>query len=84
MTLNVQAVAQAQWPEVILRELTGEISPRLIAKLVDALGDQRLIDVVVAVHSDRIYGVAPAALNTRWFGGAALAVMSRMPQRRRC
>ena len=33
MALDVQAVAQAQRPELLLRELPGEEPPRLIAKL---------------------------------------------------
>ena len=72
MALDIQTVAQPQRPELVLRELAGEKTSRLIAKLGDALGDQGLVDVVVAVHSPEYTGAAPLAVNTRWFGGRRL------------
>src|SRR5437588_388465 len=49
--LDVQAVLQAERAEIVLGELTGEISLRLVAKLRDALIDEALIEGVIAVHA---------------------------------
>ena len=48
--LDVQAVLQAQRPELVLGQLTREKAPRLVAKLRDTLVDEALIVVVVSVH----------------------------------
>ncbi len=43
MELDIQTIAQAQSAELILAEFTGEKSARLVAKLCDALIDQRFV-----------------------------------------
>ena len=48
--LDVQAVAQAQGPEVVVGQLPGEEAPRLVAELRDALLHEPLVDRVVAIH----------------------------------
>ncbi len=48
--LDVQAVPQAQRPELVLGQLAGEKAPRLVAKLGNTLVDEALIVVVVSVH----------------------------------
>jgi len=50
MTLNIKAVTQTQRAEVILRELPGKITARLVTELSDAFVDEPLIDLVVAIH----------------------------------
>src|SRR3984957_12309986 len=50
VALDIQAIAQAQMPELILAQVAREKSAGLIAKLLHALADQRLVDDVVAVH----------------------------------
>src|SRR6267378_1455325 len=50
VTLDVEAVAQAQRAELVLRELAGEKTFRLVAELDDALVDELLVDFVVTVH----------------------------------
>ena len=50
MGLDVQAVAQAQWLELILTQFAGQETARLVAELRDAFGHQGLVNVVVAVH----------------------------------
>ena len=52
--LQVQAVAQAQRPELILGELPRKVAPRLVAELRDALFDKRLVELVVLVHASRL------------------------------
>ena len=56
MALQVQAVAQAQVLEFVVRELPGEKSARLVAKLRDALVDERLVDGIVAIHMGATLG----------------------------
>ena len=51
MLLDVQAVLQAQRPELVLGQLAGEKAPRLVAELGDALVDDALVEFVVAVHA---------------------------------
>ncbi len=48
--LDVQAIAQAQRLELILGQLTGEETARLVAELRDPLGHQGLVYVVVSIH----------------------------------
>ena len=45
---------KAQWPELVLGQFAREKSPRLVAKLGDALVDKTLIVIVVAVHAARL------------------------------
>ena len=54
VALDVQAVLQAQRPELVLGQLAGEKAPGLVAKLGDALVDEALVEVVVAVHGARL------------------------------
>jgi hypothetical protein len=49
--LQVQAVAQAQRPELLLGELPRKVSARLVAELRHALLDKRLVELVVLVHT---------------------------------
>src|SRR6266704_1311318 len=50
VTLDVEAVPQAQRAELVLRELAGEKAPRLVAELDHTLVDELLVDFVVDVH----------------------------------
>ena len=52
--LDVEAVLQPQRPELVLGQLAGEEAPRLVAELRDALVDDALVEVVVAVHVRRL------------------------------
>ncbi len=58
MLLDVQAVLQAQRPELVVGQLAGEKAARLVAELGDALVDEALVEVVVAVHVLRVAAVA--------------------------
>ena len=49
--LNVQAVAQAQVFEFVVAEFAGEEAPRLVAKLRDALIDERPVHHIISIHS---------------------------------
>ena len=49
--LDVQAILQAQRPELVLAERAGQETARLVAELRDALLHQPLINVVVDVHA---------------------------------
>ena len=79
--LQIDAVHQAQELELVLGQLAGEAAAHLVAKLGDALVDQRLIEFVVAVHrwpqaAPGSAKVGPATRmrsrrlpgSTRWFG----------------
>ena len=48
--LHVQAVLQTQRPELVVGEFAREIPAGLVAELGDALGDEAMVEVVVAVH----------------------------------
>ena len=50
VALDVEAVLQPQRAEVVLGELAGQVAPRLVAELRDALVDDALVDLVVVVH----------------------------------
>ena len=50
MLLNVQAILQAQWPELVLGQLTSQKTPRLVAKLCDAFINNGLVVLIVFVH----------------------------------
>ena len=61
MALNVQAIAQAQMAELVLAQFAGEESARLVAKLRDALINQRFVDRVIPIHSRRRYVRRPSS-----------------------
>ncbi len=46
--------------ELILGELAGEETARLVAELRDTLVDERLVEFIVSVHGRRTIGVRPA------------------------
>src|SRR3989454_4746966 len=50
VTLDVEAVPEAQRAKLIVGELAGEKAPRLVAELDDALVDELLVDFVVEIH----------------------------------
>ena len=50
MLLDIEAVLQPQRPEVILGQLAGQESTRLVAKLLDSFVDEAAVEGVVAVH----------------------------------
>jgi hypothetical protein len=50
MQLQIDAVHQAQDLELVLGQLAGEPAAHLVAEFIDALVDQRLVEIVVAVH----------------------------------
>jgi hypothetical protein len=50
MQLQIESVHQAQRLELVFAELAGDAAVHLIAELLDAFVDQRLIIVVVAIH----------------------------------
>ena len=50
MELQVEAVVQAQRLELLLGQLAGQPAAHLVAELVDALGDERAVVVVVTVE----------------------------------
>jgi len=52
--LLIKTVAKPQVAKLLLAELTRKETARLIAELLDALRDERAVDVVVAVHAARL------------------------------
>jgi len=50
VALDVQAVAKSQRTEFVFGELSRKESPRLVAELRDAFGDEGVVVCVVAVH----------------------------------
>ena len=52
--LDVQAILQTERSEIVFREVAGEVSPRLVAILRDALVDKTLIEAVIAIHDATI------------------------------
>ena len=50
MELQIEAVHQPQRPELILGEFAREPALRLVAELRDALGDEALVELVIAIH----------------------------------
>ena len=58
VALDVEAVLQAQRPELVLGQLAGEEAPRLVAELRDAFVDDGVVVGVVAVHGARSLGDA--------------------------
>ncbi len=53
VALDVEAIAQAQRAKLVLAEAPREEAARLVAELLDALGDERPVVVVVAIHGQR-------------------------------
>ncbi len=53
--LDVEAVLQAQRPELVFGQLAREEAACLVAKLRDPLVDERLIETVVTVHAASRY-----------------------------
>ncbi len=51
VALQVQAITQAQMAKLVLAQFAGEESARLVAKLCDALINQRFVDYVIAIHA---------------------------------
>ncbi len=51
IALDIQAILQAQGPELVLGEFAREETPRLVAELGDPLVDDALIIGVVTVHA---------------------------------
>ena len=51
MALDVEAVLQAQRPELVLGQLAGEEAARLVAELRDPFVHHPLIDLVVLIHA---------------------------------
>jgi hypothetical protein len=50
VALDIEAIAQAQVLEFVLRKLSREEAARLVAKLRDPLVDERTVDGVIPVH----------------------------------
>jgi hypothetical protein len=50
MLLDVQAVFEAQRAKLVLGQLAAEKALRLVAELVHAAVDDRLIELIVAIH----------------------------------
>ena len=51
VALHIQSVAQPQRLELIVRQLTGKVPPRLVAEFRHALLDYRLVKLVVLIHA---------------------------------
>ena len=49
--LDVEAVLQAQRPELVLGQLAREEAPRLVAELRDPAVHDRAVEFVVAIHA---------------------------------
>ena len=58
MTLDVEAVLQAQRTEFVLAELAGKETAQLVAILGDAGLHQGLVPGIVAVHASFLYAMA--------------------------
>ncbi len=63
MTLDIQAIAQAQVAKLVFAELAGEKSARLVAKLCDAFVHQRFVDQVIPIHRRHDTWGTPSAAN---------------------
>jgi hypothetical protein len=50
MQLQIQAVHQAQWLELVFRNLTRDAPVYLIAKFGNARIDNRLVEMVIFIH----------------------------------
>src|SRR5882724_12147242 len=50
MELQIEAVLQAQRPELVLGQLAGETTRHLTAELFHALGNESGVKFVVAIH----------------------------------
>jgi len=48
VALDIEAILQAQRAELVFGEFAGKVAPGLVAELGDALGDQAMINFVVA------------------------------------
>ena len=51
--LQIEAVHQPQRLELVLGQLAGEAAAHLVAKLRDPLGEEALIEGVIAIHGRR-------------------------------
>src|SRR5579863_1130147 len=58
MPLDVETVAQAERPEFLFRQLTGQEAARLIAELCNPLIDESLVQLIVLIHA-RTIGAPP-------------------------
>src|SRR5439155_3470584 len=63
VTLDIEAVPQAQRAKLILGELAGEKAPGLVAELGDALVDELLVDFVVNVHGFYSASLPPISIS---------------------
>ena len=55
MALDIQAIAQAQRPELLLGQLARQVAARLVAELRDARIHEGLVKLVVLVHGSIDY-----------------------------
>ena len=51
MELQIEPIHQAQRPKLVFGQLAGKAAAHLIAILRDALVDEAMIEIVVAIHS---------------------------------
>src|SRR4029079_14638809 len=87
MELEIEAVHQPQGPELVLAERPREAALRLLAILRGALGDEAMIELVIAVHGASLrrletaaqpFGLLAEIGADRWAEGAdALADVER-------
>jgi hypothetical protein len=66
VSLDVETVTQAYGLELVFGELAGEKTPRLVTELRDPLVHEGLIQLIVSVHSQRLYGSSAPTSNTVW------------------
>jgi hypothetical protein len=60
MTLDVEAIAQAQMAKLVLAQGACQETARLIAKLRNAFVHQRFVDCVIPIHNGTIRLAPPA------------------------
>src|SRR5882762_5262938 len=63
VTLDVEAVPEAQRAELVIGELAREKAPGLVAELGDALVDELLVDFVVKVHGSYNASLPPIRIS---------------------
>jgi hypothetical protein len=65
MSLDIQAIAQAQMAKFLVAEFTGQKAARLVAELCDAFPYQRFVDCVIPIHRWHDTSGSPWAANYR-------------------
>jgi len=82
MLLDIEAVLQPQRPEVVLGQLAGQESTRLVAKLLDSFVDEAAVEGIVAVHGGGVLAPNGSPPGPQTEGSRCYALIASVHERR--